>query len=137
MKNPENRLQVDKLYNLGAGASYGATIRQKKDAQSVAPLDKDFCSRLLALNPSKPHWVSHSVEFIRKNWKGYGQLKELGLEEAIITQITQLRFFDAIHKKRKINISAAEYLDHVGHLIVFLLRRTKENNHEPYRKLNK
>lgn len=135
MRNPNRQKNVDTLYVLGAGASFGASLSAKPTAKTVAPLDKDFCGRLLDLNPIKPHWVRNSVEKIGKEWKGFGDLRNQGLEAAIISQVTQLRFFDAIHKRRRTSLTTAEYLDHLAHLVAYCLRKTKENRREPYRQL--
>jgi hypothetical protein len=55
MRRAANRFDVDKLFVFGAGASSCATGHQRTEKR--APLDKDFCQRILDLEVTRPQWV--------------------------------------------------------------------------------
>lgn len=136
MLTEKHRLKVDKLFILGAGASYSASKGASSVIQSKSPLDKDFCKRILSLEPQRPGWVSQSVDFIKKYWKDDKELDTFGLEQAIIRQMGHLEFIDSINKlkKRRGAISESDYLNHVSHLICFVLKAAKDAQGSPYRK---
>lgn len=131
MKRSENRLKVKKLFVLGAGASYCAST--SRGVQKQSPLDKDFCGRLESLDVSKPYWVNESRDKINKAWKDHIPFKKFGLEQAIIRHLGNAEFIDAIHKrKRTASLSSAEYLNHLSHLVCYVLRKARENRGAPY-----
>ena len=118
MRGPKNRKKIDTLFVLGAGASYGASMA--KSTASVAPLDKDFCSRIKKLHCARPIWVSASRDILSKQWKDFHEFEEMGLEAAILKQLGQLEFLSSIQPKRmKGTIEQAEYLNHLAHIICF------------------
>lgn len=100
-------------------------------------MDKDFCRRLEQLSAvTRPQWVSRTTqELILRSWTGHVPFAESGLEEAIIRQTANLDFYGAIHPRRRVGCSASEYIDHLAHLICFLLRRARESRREAYRRL--
>ena len=131
MKRTENRFKVKKLFVFGAGASYCAS--KSKSIHRQAPLDIDFCGRLESIDASIPLWVNASRDMIMKAWKDHLPFKSYGLEQAIIRNLGHAEFVDAIHKrKRAASISDAEYLNHLSHLISYILRKAKENSAGAY-----
>jgi len=49
MREQQNRFKVKKLFILGAGATYSITKQSPSKKFSQAPLDCEFCKRLLQL----------------------------------------------------------------------------------------
>lgn len=134
MRGPNSRKKIDTLFVLGAGASYGASMA--KSTATVAPLDKDFCKRIQTLDCSKPYWVSASRDILGKQWKDFHEFKEMGLEAAILKQLGHLEFLSSIQPKRmKGTIEQAEYLNHLAHIICFILRKVKPSRNDPYASL--
>lgn len=135
MKGPKNRLKVKKLFVLGAGASYGASIVKSSSAEWVAPLDKDFCSRIKEIKRERPKWIQEVQQRIIKNWKDHIEFHNFGLERAIILQLGHLEFVEAIHKRRRTEYGIVHYIDDMAHLISFILAKAKESNKQLYKKL--
>lgn len=134
MKGKNNRKKIKTLYILGAGASYGATGTSVKNSQ--APLDKDFCKRIKELDYQKPQWASNSRDLLLKQWKDFKPFDTIGLEAAVLKQLGHLEFLESIHKRRmKGVLSQSEYLNHLAHLICFILRKVKPSRLDPYREL--
>lgn len=132
MRRKENRRKVGRLFILGAGASYSATLRNPT-TQKTAPLDASLCKRLSELNPIKPLWVSNSRDFIQSNWMDEGSFTDFGLEQAVIRQIGHLEFIGAIHPRRRTGaVDVFSWLSHVTHLMCYALRHTKENSTHVY-----
>ena len=130
MKTSHNRYKVDRLFIIGAGASNCASTHDNK-----APLDKEFCQEILSLNMLRPSWVSASKQIVCGKWAYPTQFQNMGLEEAVLRQMSHFEFLDAIHPKRRpTSISGPEYLNHVAHLITFILRRSKETSANLYSK---
>jgi hypothetical protein len=124
-------LLVKKLYVFGAGSSFSATRRNK--VQKRAPLDKDFCKHIEQLKATIPTWVGCSQAYLLKEWKDHLPFKDYGLEQAIIKQIGHLDFINAIHpRRRKDDVSTFTYLNHLSHIICYLLRRAREIKYGPY-----
>ncbi len=134
MRDPRNRIPINRLYVLGAGASYSATQRVRGDVL-IAPLDKDFTTRIADLDTSRPIWVSAAVERLVKTWIDQNDIRNLGLEAAIIRQLSHMRYFESIHPRRRSTIEPAELVDLIAHLITFILRRTRESTALAYRQL--
>lgn len=138
LKQKRNRLKVKRLVVLGAGASYAASHRRNLSAKTT-PLDETFCKVIRSIDLVNPHWVKHSVSAVEKAWKQNQPMDEFGLEAAIMRQLSTAEFFDAIHQRRKIgtNLTNAEYLNHIAHLITFVLKRCGESDPKLYGKLAK
>jgi hypothetical protein len=133
MKRKENRQKINRLFILGAGASYSAT--RKNELHKQAPLDKDFCINVCNLSISRPRWVNDSKEFLLKEWKDHIAFKDYGLEQAIIRQIGHLEFIDAIHPRRKKDeVNVINYLNNLSHIICYMLRSASEIKNGPYEK---
>ena len=101
MRNKQRRLPVDKLFVLGAGASYSATRSSAKNraAEKQAPLDKDFTRIIAELNVERPIWVNNSVQLVRRAWRDPNDFTSLGLEEAILTHAANMDFVGAIRRR--------------------------------------
>lgn len=129
------RLKVKRLFILGAGASYSATASRAKVSNKQAPLDKDFTNRLLNLNVGKPYWVNQSRDIIQRFWKYHKPMTDFGLEQAIIIQIGHLEFVRAIQPwRRRKGAREFDYLNHLSHLICWVLRQTRESSTGIYNK---
>ena len=132
MRTAENRLNVRCLYVLGAGASFSASSHARSEARQ-APLDKDFCRRILELDVQRPHWVGVARTRLLRSWKDHTPLPELGLEYAILRQLGHLDFIQAIHPARKRGtLPATDFLNDVAHLACFVLNRARESSSQPY-----
>jgi hypothetical protein len=137
MKQKENRLKVRRLFIFGAGASYSASSAVRGSLERQTPLDKDFCQRISDINPLIPVWVVPSKQHILSEWKDHAPFQEFGLEQAIIRQIGHLEFIDAIHpRRRNTSVTDYDYLNHLSHLICFVLRKGKEVKNGPYKKFS-
>ncbi len=132
MKTEKLRHPVEKLYILGAGASYALSeikSRGKKLSPSVTPLDKDFLQRLHELTSPKRGWQKRSLEFIKSEWLDHKEMPLHGLEEAIIKRVSQYEFLVSLHKRRtKKKTNNEEYLNHLTHLIADYLLTCRSNN---------
>jgi len=137
MRWSKNRLDVDRLFVLGAGASYAASSGPRGEELTTSPLDKDFVSRILDLNDVYPKWVGNAVTRWSDAWCGNGALYKHGLEEAIIDRMQSYDFIRAIHPRRRKNehLENSEYLNLSSHLIAFLLNKSREHRTGTYRKL--
>lgn len=134
MKRAENRLNVDTLFVFGAGASYCASSMNGGERQT--PLDKDFCARLEDISTQKPAWVNVSRDTLSKAWKDHLPFRDYGLEQAIIRHLGHTEFRRAIHKRKNIGVLAdAEYINHVAHLVCYVLRKAREGRAAPYKAL--
>ena len=127
MRRKQSRLGVRRLFILGAGASYSASRRPRPSTAQEAPLDKDFCKRILALDVMRPGWVNEARRRTAANWRHHQPMENSGLEEAVIRQLTHLEFIDAIHPRRRAGIKQQDWMTDVAHLICYVLDRTREN----------
>ncbi len=134
MKRKENRQKVQRLFVVGAGASYSATATSVPDSATQTPLDKDFCQRILDLDYQRPSWVKTACESTKQEWKDHHPMHRFGLEQAITTQLGHLEFIRAVHPRRKA-ITIPDYLNDVAHLISFVLRKAREKPSKPYAQL--
>jgi hypothetical protein len=131
VRRPNNRLKVKRLFVLGAGASYRVTSASGLERQ--APLDRDFCQRIMDVNAIRPTWVADCRDFIRNEWKDHKPFASFGLEQAVLRQLGHLEFIDAIQpRRRKTSLTSYEYMNHLSHVICFILRRAKENANGAY-----
>lgn len=132
MRNAENRLKVEKLFVFGAGASYCATSANGEERR--APLDCDFCRRLESVDAIRPSWVNESREVLKRAWTDHLPFSSYGLEQAIIRHLGHTEFRRAIHKRRNTGIlSDSEYVNHLAHLVCYILRKARESRASPYR----
>ena len=132
----EKRSNVDRLFVLGAGASYGASRTKAGVGEYTAPLDCDFTARLSDLDYERPGWVRATLQSALQQWKDHRGFRQCGLEEAILLQLGHLDFLRAIHPKRARNDpSLGEWLSDVAHLIAFTLNRCHQNRSRLYNQL--
>lgn len=142
MRRKENRQSVDTLVIFGAGASYSATAKKTSSlafgpkapsSQKQAPLDTHFCKIISELAVNRPLWVQGSCDKLSRAWKDTQKFENYGLEDAILKQLGHLEFLNAIHQRRKsVATDIPTYLDHLAHLITFVLQRCREDSTEPY-----
>jgi hypothetical protein len=133
MKQAKNRFNVKRLFIFGAGASCCATSTMGDEKK--APLDKEFCGRIQTVDALKPLWVKQSKDLILKAWRDHLPFDDFGLEQAIIRHFGHTEFKRAIHKRANLNmISDGEYINHLAHLICYVLRKAREGTKAPYEK---
>ncbi len=137
MRSLANRLKVNNLYVLGAGASFAASTYGNGTSRSVAPLDKHLTSRLLSIPSGRNRQVRDAIQSLRDSWRGERTFESYGLEAAIIEQLGSHTFTSAIHKQRlrRGELPNIDFLDTIGHLIAFVLYRARENNDRLMREL--
>ena len=135
MRNKSNRLGVETLYILGAGASYNASCGSKGPVKSTTPLDNDFCQRIVDLDLNKPAWIRESRDRIVKAWREPPGFNQIGLEQAIIRQLGNIEFAQAIRRRsNRHQIGADDYLNHLVHIICEVLRPAREGPSQLYRR---
>jgi hypothetical protein len=133
MRRKEHRLKVRRLFLLGAGASFCVSSGAGASEERQAPLDRDFCGRLLKVKAINPKWVGPCRDFVRREWLDEKPFPEFGLEQAVLRQLGHLEFIDAIHpRRRKTSLTDFEYMNELSHLICFVLRRARENTNGAY-----
>lgn len=134
MKGPEKRHKVRRLFVLGAGASYSVSRGIRSEVLTTCPLDANFCQQIVQIQTTRPHWVANSRNKVVKAWKDYSPITTFGLEAAIQRQLGNLEFLKAIHARRSTGaVEPAVYLNHISHLIAYVLGKAKENKKEIYR----
>ncbi len=134
MRTKKNRKDVEKLYILGAGASYSLSrnVTGNPMGKNTTPLDKNFLVTVKNFK-AQNRWVAQSIDHLINNWIDEKSLEEHGLEEAIIKRIGQYDFLSNLHPQKTRNKSVnSEYLNHLSHLITITLNKCKVNR----RKLN-
>jgi hypothetical protein len=131
----KRQFRVNRLFILGAGASFSSSQVGSSDSiNRQAPLDMDFCERICSIDFQRPGWVSKSCSIVKDKWLDNKPLETCGLEEAVSRQLTNIDFLNAVHKqRRKGSITSFEYINHLSHLIVFILKKVHENNDFAYR----
>lgn len=127
MRKEENRKKVKKLFILGAGASFSLTKQSLSNVHKQAPLDREFCERIVKLK-GKVKWISEAQQRIKKDWKDHNSFIKLGLEEAIIKQIGHFDFLKSIHSRRSHSRTINEYFYDIIHLIVATLDKAEEKD---------
>lgn len=132
MKNLNNRLKIDRLFILGAGASLALSdikTISNQYARNSTPLDADFLRRLKHFCPeSKSNWKKKSIQIIEDGWLDRTEIVENGLEQAIIKRVSQYDFLSKIHRRRTRGmVDNATYLNHLSHLITDYLISCKSN----------
>lgn len=132
MRNVSSRLHLERVFVLGAGASYAATtVVSRKAAESAtyeAPLDRNFCARIATINVQKPQWVKEACNRVVKAWRHETAFVDHGLEEAVLLQLANLEFLRAIHPKRAHKLpSPYEWVNDLAHVMCVILRRCRQN----------
>lgn len=135
MKDRKTRKQTKTVYVLGAGASYSASTGTLPAAAGTCPLDINFCKRILSLSQQRPKWVVGAVKDIQRCWLYHRGMEEFGLEAAIIQQLSHMRFLRGVQPRRPIAMSEQQYINHLAHLICFVLRRARESRTLAYKRL--
>lgn len=125
MRNSANRLKVERLFVLGAGASHAASRDGHPSTHS--PLDLQFCQRITSLDYKRPKWVNAARGSLVRHWLDPKTFETCGLEQAILRQLGHTEFVEAIHRRRRRNrISGFEYVDLMAHVICFVLSKCRE-----------
>ncbi len=138
VRTKKRRFAVDKLFVLGAGASFSptrpnASYSSLLPPQRQTPLDKHFTHVLAELRCGNPVWVNESVDTVNKSWRDHINFSSIGLEEAILTQSANMRFANAIRPRRgRKSIKFDEYVNHIAHLVTFYLRRARQGTEHIY-----
>lgn len=131
MKIQRYRQSVEKLFVLGAGASFALSNVRSRDAnpnRRVTPLDATFLKCLHASRPSNG-WRRRSVDLLLDDWLDNSPILEHGLERAIIKRVSQYDLLSALHPKRTRRKSDnAAYLNHLSHLVTAYLINCKSNS---------
>ncbi|WP_156002774.1 hypothetical protein [Thioalkalivibrio sp. ALR17-21] len=130
MKQEANRKEIETLYILGAGASYGLTeVKPQKNpySRSVTPLDSDFLKHIEYFKPSNG-WRKASTELVVNEWFDRTPATDYGLEQAIINRVSQYEFLSNLHpRKIRGKCNNPEYLNHLSHLIAAYLSQCRAN----------
>lgn len=147
MRKIRNRLNVENLFVLGAGASFSASYDntefnnyniitpETQPHPKIAPLDKDFCKRIVNnVEVKTPEWYSDAISYLKADWKDNRELSQFGLEEAIITQIGFYKFYKDIYKRTNTK-SEFDFLSGLIRIISCFLSQCKESNKKLYKKL--
>ena len=134
MRDKGFRPEIKNLYVLGAGASYSASLKANKNAPSITPLDNNFCQRISDLDYVRPLWVGKAVNRVLSNWVDNQNYEQCGLESSIIKQLSHMKFFDSINRRRRLRISNTEYLNDLAHIITFVLQKCSDSNDDIYRR---
>ncbi|MCA3155769.1 MAG: SIR2 family protein [Burkholderiales bacterium] len=131
MKIGRLRQEVEKLFVLGAGASFGLSevdVRKREFARTVTPLDKDFLARLRHFRPGRG-WQRRIFDRVEDQWLDRDQLVSNGLERAIIKRVSQFDFLSSLHpRKTRDHASNAQYVNDISHLITDYLLGCKSNS---------
>jgi len=139
MRNKDNRINIEKLFVLGAGASLAASkinTRTNKVPTYQTPLDSEFPLRISTLDLKRPNWISDAKEKVVSKFRPDGNFEDFRLEQSIIRQLGLLELFESLHPRRSRNqISAQEWLNLLSHLICIILRRARENRSKLYREI--
>jgi hypothetical protein len=134
MRGEKKRPEIEKLFILGAGASHGSSGTRADCSQT--PLDANFTQVLSDLKYKIPRWVSRSQALVLRDWKDPKDFASHGLEEAISMQICHKQFLETAHSSRTRNsASSFDYLNHLSHLVCFVLSKAKPNSNNSYQRL--
>lgn len=131
MKNQSLRQPVNRLFVLGAGASYALSdvdVRKRTFARTVTPLDKDFLKRLQHFRP-KRGWQRNAFSLLEEQWLDREEFVEHGLERAIIKRVSQFEFLSSLHpRKARGKAQNSAYINTLSHLIADFLLGCKSNS---------
>lgn len=137
MKLEKYRQKINKLYVLGAGASFALSkvkVRKNKFVRETTPLDKDFLNRLNEFIPTRG-WQRGSTKYLADEWLDRDDFFESPLETAIIRRASQYDFLSSLHpRSTKEKATNADYLNHLSHLIADFLKKCKANGSGDARK---
>ena len=128
MRTEANRRKINRLYILGAGASYALTQGQQES--HVAPLDIQFCGRIRDLqNCRRPAWVADAANRVESEYLHHIDFQIAGLEELIRQQISDYEFIASIHPRRsRGKRTKEEYLNDLIHLVAYVLSRSRASD---------
>ena len=129
-----SRIPIRRLYVLGAGASYAASMG---DAASRfrAPLDNQFAKRIIDYQ-FEPPWIRTAKKKLLKGWLDPTPFHEHGLEEAILKQLSHVEFLGAAHpRRRRFLQDNHEFLAVVVHLISAVLYSVREQPSRPLKRI--
>jgi len=104
MKIKRSRQPVEKLFVLGAGASYALSQVKSRDTtpnRAVTPLDATFLNCLDAAKPSNG-WRRRSINLLLSDWLDSSQPLEQGLERAIIKRVSQYDLLSSLHPQHRV-----------------------------------
>ncbi|MCH8179434.1 MAG: SIR2 family protein [Proteobacteria bacterium] len=136
MRNKSKRKKLNRVFVLGAGASYAASqVQSKGDSLSTyeAPLDAHFCQRITSVDLERPYWVADARDKIIRAWRHDTSFVSLGLERAILLHLGNLEFIHAIHPRRlRESIPPHEWMNLISHLTCAILRRCRQNGTKLY-----
>lgn len=131
MRRSANRLKVDTLYVLGAGASKALTdvaTRKNDFSRHTTPIDKDFL-RCLNEFSLKQGWQKRSLELVKKDWLRESEFLNHGLEEAVIKRVADFDMLSALYPdKSRRKCSNEDYLHNLSHLIADYLLKCRSNS---------
>jgi hypothetical protein len=131
VKIQRHRQEVQTLYVLGAGASFGLSdvdVRRREFARAVTPLDKDFLARLKHFRPRKG-WQRRVFDRVEAQWLDRDEFVSNGLERAIIKRVSQFDFLSSLHpRKTRDHLNNAQYVNDISHLITDYLLACKSNS---------
>ena len=130
MRTEPNRRKINRLYILGAGASYSVT--EKQNSARIAPLDYQFCERIASLNSVKrPAWVSEVALRIKNEYLHHIDFHTSGLEELIRQQLSDYEFINSLHPRRaKGKRDSDKYLHDIVHLVAYVLSKARAKDHK-------
>ncbi len=142
MRRRADRPRLDTVFVFGAGASFDASKARDQWAAHTAPLDREFCARIVSHASSRtcPAWVKETAELISDSWRDVKPFENCGLEEAVILQTAHLNFLNSIQPRRlpsgKFALKSEwDFVYNVAHIVTYMLRQCKEKPTRPYRKV--
>ena len=131
-------MSIDKLFILGAGASFSATRPEsvglnEMDASNYdlpadqMPLDKNFNRVLSGMEKTEPSaWVQKALLLLKDNWKAPVPWESMGLEQAIQYQAANMGFVRRIVGNQILySADFDDYLNNLVHLIALRLRKSQ------------
>lgn len=136
MRTKQTRSPLKKLYILGAGASFSASVQNRKAALKFprqTPLDSQFTKALIGWEISTPYWIRESINRILSGWKDSTPFEKFGLEQAILRHLGNSEFLETAHPRRLRGMQTVdEYINDISHLITASLFRAKEGRNNTY-----
>ena len=139
MRTAKKRQPVERLFVLGAGASFAASCPPTgdKEGPKVAPLDSTFTKMVSGLERARPGWNAETRDSVVNSWKGQVPFASIGLEQAVLTQLGMFEFIDSIQPRRQRpgQLTASEWMDRLAHLICAVLQPSREARPALYSKL--
>ena len=138
MRNRDNRYKVNKLFVLGAGASFAAS-RQLKSSPELpreqSPLDKNFLKEIKDKyeKANRPGWTKEAFSKVNRAWHNPRELTDAGLEEAIITQEGDyLVYRDIQNSSGPQRVPFSDFLENLIFLISHRLYRCHEKRNSSW-----